>query len=63
MHNALENIFELRQPLPTTTIELLLQQIWSLYSGELFFTLHTDIKSRVVYNTKEEYFEAYLNYV
>ena len=29
MHNALKNIFELRPPLPTTTFELLFQQIWS----------------------------------
>ena len=27
MHNALKEIFELRPPLPTTTFELLLQQI------------------------------------
>ena len=27
MHNALKKIFELRPPLPTTTFELLLEQI------------------------------------
>ena len=32
MHNALTTDLELRPPLPTTTFELLLLQIWSLYS-------------------------------
>ena len=45
-HIALTIIFEIRRPLPTTTFELVLQQIWSLYIArvvtEVWAKIHAD---------------------